>query len=88
MVAGAEERSMAFAGTAQVVGSGRQAAAGIAGELHHWLVAVADLIGRGATMFLGRYFKIRCAQATGIGIRGTAIFTGKHNISPGRNRGG
>lgn len=68
---------MAFPGTAEVVGSGRQATAGIAGELHHRLVAIADLIGRGAAVLLGRYFKIRCAQATGIGIGGTAILTGE-----------
>ena len=79
---------MAFARTAQVVGTGRQAAAGITGELHHWFVAIADLIGGGAAMLLGSCFKIRCAQSAGIVIGGTAIFTGEHIAPPGGDRGG
>ena len=79
---------MGFARTAQVVGVGRQAAAGVTGELHHRFVAIADLIGGGAAVFLGGYFKIRCAQSAGIVIGGTAIFTGKHSAPPGEDRGG
>ena len=49
---------------------------------------IADLTGRGAAELFGGYFKIRGAQSAGILIGGTAIFTGKHCLPPGGNRGG
>ena len=51
-------------------------------------MAIADLAGGGAAEFFGGYFKVRGAQSAGIFIGGTAIFTGKHSLPPGNNRGG
>lgn len=77
-----------FARATQVVGACRQAATGIAGELHGLFLTIADLTGWRAAKLDGCHFKIRVTQSAGIVGGGTAIFTGKHVTPPGEHRGG